>query len=86
MGGGLALHYLRVQNSGMYSQLKGIFSLGSYLMKISLVYTQPLNNNIPVLMLHGKSRYYIYTNWYFSMQSYIYYHKAVYRILYIIIY
>ena len=54
MGGGLALHYLRVRNSGMYSKLKGIFSLGSYLMKSSLVYTQRLNNNIPLLMLHGK--------------------------------
>ena len=54
MGGGLALHFLRRKIS---AKIKGIFSMGSFLVNSSGVTASPLPPHalkIPVLMMHGK--------------------------------
>lgn len=64
MGGGLALHCLRHKIS---SKIRGIFTMGSFLVQHSLVLEPSViyntttdkkqkNNNIPILMLHGMIR------------------------------
>ena len=58
MGGGLSLHALRKATP---SNLRGLFSMGSFLVQSSVVNTGPLNretSSIPVLMMHGMCKYY----------------------------
>jgi hypothetical protein len=53
MGGGLALHFLRREVS---HKVKGIFTMGSFLVNASKVTASPLPphvQEIPVLMMHG---------------------------------
>ena len=57
MGGGLALHCLRYKM--ISSKIRGIFTMGSFLVQHSAVLEMSLDNNkhkknnIPVLMMHG---------------------------------
>lgn len=52
IGGGLALHALRRNGP---SNLRGIFSMGSFAVQNSALVTQPLGTNrqLPLLMMHG---------------------------------
>jgi len=55
MGGGLALHFLHRPIS---PKIKGIFSLGSFLVDSSSLFQEPSHRlalHIPVLMMHGKA-------------------------------
>lgn len=59
MGGGLALHALRQQG---LSKLRGVFSLGSFLVHNSAVFNVSKGHlaSVPVLMMHGKSTLWVY--------------------------
>ena len=53
MGGGLILHYLRSQIS---SKVRGLFTMGSFLVQRSAVLRETLSmkaSQLPVLMMHG---------------------------------
>lgn len=52
MGGGLALHTLRKNKP---EKLRGIFTMGSFLVQESAVVTGPLGRSaqVPILMMHG---------------------------------
>ena len=58
MGGGLALHALKKDQP---TKLRGIFTMGSFLVQESAVVTGPLGraSRVPVLMMHGKPDYHI---------------------------
>lgn len=65
MGGGLALHTLRKDQP---AKLRGIFSMGSFLVQESAVVTGPLGraSKVPLLMMHGKRVYTVlFTQCYF---------------------
>ena len=54
MGGGLALNFLRRKIS---NKIKGIFTMGSFLVNSAAVTASPLPPQaltVPVLMMHGK--------------------------------
>lgn len=53
MGGGLALHTLRKDQP---AKLRGIFTMGSFLVQESAVITGPLGraSGVPLLMMHGE--------------------------------
>lgn len=55
MGGGLSLHALRKDSP---SNLRGIFSMGSFVVQQSALISGPLGSNarVPVLMMHGRLR------------------------------
>ena len=69
MGGGLALHMLRKKSEGLLpDEVKGIFSIGSFVINKSVLFSpssiidesnefvrSTRTNDIPVLMMHGKS-------------------------------
>ena len=60
MGGGLALHFLRRKIS---DKIKGIFSLGSFLVNSSAVTASalpPHAHAVPVLMMHGRLHVVLY--------------------------
>jgi predicted esterase len=52
MGGGLALHVLR---KPCFSKIRGVFTMGSFLVDSSAVQKKTLNSllKVPVLMMHG---------------------------------
>jgi predicted esterase len=59
MGGCLALYLLG--RSELDDRIKGVFSMGSFMVDATSLFQQPrpggfLNNRIPVLMMHGKTR------------------------------
>lgn len=54
MGGGLALHFLR---RNLSEKIRGIFTMGSFLVESSAVLTDSLpekNLDLPVIMMHGE--------------------------------
>ena len=61
MGGGLVLHFLRKQ---LPNNVKGIFTMGSFLVNESAVFNSNNNlNNIPVFMMHGMNDSLIPIDW-----------------------
>jgi predicted esterase len=53
MGGGLALHaYYR--GLELFPKLRGIFTMGSFLVERSAAFLASKNSSVPLLMMHGK--------------------------------
>jgi predicted esterase len=61
MGGGLVLHFLR---KNLPQNVKGIFTMGSFLVNRSAVFNENNNlNKLPVFMMHGKNDSLIPIDW-----------------------